>query len=285
MRTKGMGRKLLGGVLMSAMTCGLCACGTETGADTAQQEAESAPVEKEEAAPVDLDFTVSYEGIATNTIDAGVSVHDPSIYKADGKYYIKNTSPNIKNGTTEKEVTPIGVTAVDVQSLTTNTWKIVNEKTDIGAKDSDKMTFKLGSMNFGATMKEKGLDGTPTFGKVSIYSAKSADANYWANYVKTNSSDFIKKDFYEYKDTGSATATKHTGLTQIGKGTEKLDVKLESEIANLERTKKNDGKTVGMFKVMYTLAPLDSKTGLPLEAGVYAGDEYREAGYTKDLAQ
>lgn len=88
MRTKGMGRKLLGGVLMSAMTCGLCACGTETGADTAQQEAESAPVEKEEAAPVDLDFTVSYEGIATNTIDAGVSVHDPSIYKADGKYYI-----------------------------------------------------------------------------------------------------------------------------------------------------------------------------------------------------
>ena len=213
------------------------------------------------------------------------SKNDNMFLPADGKYYIKNTSPNIKNGTTEKEVTPIGVTAVDVQSLTTNTWKIVNEKTDIGAKDSDKMTFKLGSMNFGATMKEKGLDGTPTFGKVSIYSAKSADANYWANYVKTNSSDFIKKDFYEYKDTGSATATKHTGLTQIGKGTEKLDVKLESEIANLERTKKNDGKTVGMFKVMYTLAPLDSKTGLPLEAGVYAGDEYREAGYTKDLAQ
>ena len=90
MRTKGMGRKLLGGVLMSAMAYGLCACGTETDADTAQQEAkaESAPVEKEEAAPADLDFTVSYEGIATNTIDAGVSVHDPSIYKADGKYYI-----------------------------------------------------------------------------------------------------------------------------------------------------------------------------------------------------
>ena len=58
MRTKGMGRKLLSGVLVTAMACGLCACGTETGADTAQQEPENTPDEKEEA-PVDLDFTVS----------------------------------------------------------------------------------------------------------------------------------------------------------------------------------------------------------------------------------
>lgn len=34
------------------------------------------------------DFTVSYEGITTANISAGVSVHDPSIIKADGKYYI-----------------------------------------------------------------------------------------------------------------------------------------------------------------------------------------------------
>lgn len=38
---------------------------------------------------IDSDFSVSYEGIATNAIDAGVSVHDPSIMKAeDGRYYI-----------------------------------------------------------------------------------------------------------------------------------------------------------------------------------------------------
>lgn len=37
---------------------------------------------------VDSDFSVSYDGIATADISAGVSVHDPSIIKADGTYYI-----------------------------------------------------------------------------------------------------------------------------------------------------------------------------------------------------
>ncbi|MCM1256349.1 MAG: glycoside hydrolase family 43 protein [Roseburia sp.] len=38
---------------------------------------------------IDSDFSVSYEGIATNSINAGVSVHDPSIMKGeDGRYYI-----------------------------------------------------------------------------------------------------------------------------------------------------------------------------------------------------
>lgn len=35
-----------------------------------------------------MDFTVNYDGIKTAKIEAGVSVHDPSIVKADGKYYI-----------------------------------------------------------------------------------------------------------------------------------------------------------------------------------------------------
>lgn len=38
--------------------------------------------------PDDLDFTVNYDGIATAKISAGTDVHDPSIIKADGKYYI-----------------------------------------------------------------------------------------------------------------------------------------------------------------------------------------------------
>lgn len=38
---------------------------------------------------IDSDFGVSYDGIATNAINAGVSVHDPSIIKGkDGRYYI-----------------------------------------------------------------------------------------------------------------------------------------------------------------------------------------------------
>lgn len=38
--------------------------------------------------PENLDFTVNLDDIAKAKIDAGVSVHDPSIIKADGKYYI-----------------------------------------------------------------------------------------------------------------------------------------------------------------------------------------------------
>ena len=37
---------------------------------------------------IDSDFTVSYDGIATGVVNARVAVHDPSIIKADGKYYI-----------------------------------------------------------------------------------------------------------------------------------------------------------------------------------------------------
>ncbi len=38
---------------------------------------------------IDSDFSVSYEGITAKSIDAGVSVHDPSIIKGeDGRYYI-----------------------------------------------------------------------------------------------------------------------------------------------------------------------------------------------------
>jgi arabinan endo-1,5-alpha-L-arabinosidase len=36
----------------------------------------------------DYDYTVSYEGIETGSVNARVSVHDPSIIAVDGKYYI-----------------------------------------------------------------------------------------------------------------------------------------------------------------------------------------------------
>lgn len=68
-------------VVSMALLMGTAACG-----NTAQNETTAA--DSEEEAPVDLDYTVNYDGIATAVIDAGVSVHDPSIIKVDGKYYI-----------------------------------------------------------------------------------------------------------------------------------------------------------------------------------------------------
>lgn len=88
---------------------GLAACGSsqDTGAQTAenggadaqvQENAETDAASQETASateenevgelPAELDFTVNYDGIKTSKIAAGVSVHDPSIYKVDGKYYI-----------------------------------------------------------------------------------------------------------------------------------------------------------------------------------------------------
>lgn len=85
------------------LAAGLAACGSSQGAQTAEsgsagaqtqegETAENAEVTEEESEvgemPANLDFTVNYDGISTAGIKAGVSVHDPSIYKVDGKYYI-----------------------------------------------------------------------------------------------------------------------------------------------------------------------------------------------------
>ncbi len=85
------------------LVLGLAACGSSQGTQTAENgdadaqtqengEAENAAAAEEESEmgelPADLDFTVNLHGIKTAKIEAGVSVHDPSIYKVDGKYYI-----------------------------------------------------------------------------------------------------------------------------------------------------------------------------------------------------
>lgn len=95
MRRKGFTACGLGVLL----AFGLTACGASQDAgeqaqenpDAAKKEDASVGTEEEtktEEQPADLDFTVNYDGIATAKIEAGVSVHDPSIFKADGKYYI-----------------------------------------------------------------------------------------------------------------------------------------------------------------------------------------------------
>lgn len=78
--------------MSAALIAGITACGNAASEDGAAsvdtQDAEAAETESAEEVPADMDFQVNLDGIATAKINAGVSVHDPSIFKADGKYYI-----------------------------------------------------------------------------------------------------------------------------------------------------------------------------------------------------
>lgn len=62
--------------------------GAETQTETQTETQAEAGADSAEEVPADLDFTVNYDGITTAKIEAGASVHDPSIVKVDGKYYI-----------------------------------------------------------------------------------------------------------------------------------------------------------------------------------------------------
>lgn len=57
---------------------------------------------------VNSDFAVSYDGIKTASIRAGVSVHDPSILKADGTYYIFGSHMSGASSTDLRTWTSIG---------------------------------------------------------------------------------------------------------------------------------------------------------------------------------
>ncbi len=77
------------------LTTALCGCGQtqQTAQESAGEEEKmstevSQTMEEVQTAEQEAAFTVSYDGIETADIKAGVAVHDPSIIKADGKYYI-----------------------------------------------------------------------------------------------------------------------------------------------------------------------------------------------------
>lgn len=57
---------------------------------------------------IDSDFTVSYDGIKTASIKAGVSVHDPSILEVDGTYYIFGSHMSAASSTDLRTWTSIG---------------------------------------------------------------------------------------------------------------------------------------------------------------------------------
>lgn len=71
--------RILAFALQLVLLVGLMGCG--------QDPVETNP-EENDVPEFDYNFTVSYSGIETGVVPAVVSVHDPSILKANGKYYI-----------------------------------------------------------------------------------------------------------------------------------------------------------------------------------------------------
>ncbi len=72
-----------GAVLLSA--CGDKQDKQDTSKVQEQKEDTKKEVEEEYA---NADFTVNLDGIKTNTIKTGISVHDPSVIKTGDEYYI-----------------------------------------------------------------------------------------------------------------------------------------------------------------------------------------------------
>lgn len=81
-----MAKRISAFSLAMAMGLTLASCGTEKAVSVETTEETKAEDEKENTS--DMDFTVSYDGIEVSKYSAGISVHDPSIIAADGKYYI-----------------------------------------------------------------------------------------------------------------------------------------------------------------------------------------------------
>lgn len=163
------------------------------------------------------------------------------------EYRIKNTGNPVQNanGTTTGN---IGVTAITTSGVTGSTWTIVANDHEIGG-DAKKMTFNLG--NHAVTAK---------------------DSTVYNNYKIVNNvnSQFVTTD---------GQTLDNNSLKPIAPGsgdTDGLVVNISSDIANTDR-KNGTGKTVGVVKVKYEFAALDSRNK-PIQA-VYIGDKKSEAGY------
>lgn len=83
MKKESCKKRVCSGALILAMAAGMAACGVsgEQGTD-ADMETQT------ETKNTDYVFKMTYDGIATGDVSSGVSVHDPSIVKDGGSYYI-----------------------------------------------------------------------------------------------------------------------------------------------------------------------------------------------------
>ena len=163
------------------------------------------------------------------------------------EYRIKNTGNPVQTagGTTTGN---IGVTAITTSEVNGSTWTIVANDGEVGTDDK-KMTFNLG--NHAVTAKNS-----------TVYSDYKT--------VDNVNSQFVTTDGQTLANNTLKPITPGTG------DTDGLAVNISSNIASLDR-KSGTGKTVGVVKVKYEFAALDSQNK-PIQA-VYIGDKKSEAGY------
>lgn len=236
----------------------------------------------------DVSGQVSYE-VPLYVTMAATPNRNNMLLPSKEQYYIENTSPDIVDGKNPIETNPIGVTSLKVVGLDTNTWKIRKKKFEgeqgkgENVKDNNHiMTFSLGKIALGDddhvwegkfehTLFDEAMNGT---GKASTH---------WKN-LQTGNQFVIKDGWNNPNGAGAGQAKLENSLAKIGKGAMRMNVELESTIANLtadERKNGGDTSTTGLFKVQYTLAALD-ENGQPKTAAVYAGDDWTLAGYKQD---
>ena len=231
----------------------------------------------------DVSGQVSFE-VPLYVTMAAVSSKTKMAVPSKDAYYIENTSPSIKvedpqnPGTYKEEPTePIGVTSLEVKGLDGG-WSIVADKKTAWKDARDKktagdevheMTFTLGKHKFGA------MSAT---GNLTIYDNGAKDSgNSWRDL--TAATQFVDYNATTPFKTDEVGGTSKTKLVSIGTGANRLGIEMDSDIASI--SDRGEKATTGVFKVVYTLAALD-KYGQPRNAAVYAGDNWKDAGYTED---
>ncbi len=85
-----------------------------------------------------VDFSVSYDGVETNLIEANASVHDPSIIEADGRYYIFGSHMTAAYSDDMRYWTEIGNGYTDTNAVYTDLLNI-----DSGEFDYTGASFSL----------------------------------------------------------------------------------------------------------------------------------------------
>lgn len=104
-------KRVLGAAAVASMAFMFAACGSSGSGDDAgtDENKETETKDKGEAKPPEnADYTVSYDGIKTATINAGVSVHDPSILQVGDTYYIYGSHMSAAKSTDLRNWTKLG---------------------------------------------------------------------------------------------------------------------------------------------------------------------------------
>lgn len=235
----------------------------------------------------DVSGQVSYE-VPLYVTMAATPNRNNMLLPSKEQYYIENTSPDIVDGKNPIETNPIGVTSLKVEGLDTNTWKIRKKKFEGKQGEGDNITDNNHTMTFSLGQIQLGDDNNPWEKKFEhtlfdeAMNETGQASTHWKK-LSTGNQFVIKDGWNNPNGGGPGVEKKENALAKIGKGAMRMNVELESTIANLTDTQRKnaDESTTGLFKVQYTLAALD-ENGQPKTAAVYAGDDWTLAGYKQD---